>query len=236
MKEGQGMALRSWKFGLAAGIACVLSASSQAGLLPLSATVVPDGDNFRYTYGVMLTSNSTLQTGDQFVIYDFTGLRPGSNDQPAGFKFQTMNTGGNPGRTVPNDNPEMPNLVWTYTGDTPLIGQIGLGNFSALSTKPESNVSTDFVSRTHVEDPNGEVREEDNITHTKAPSGTDLPSPVEPPVEPPVDPPVVQPPSGGVPEPPSGGPEPASFVLLALGIPLVAGARMMRNRRKESVA
>src|SRR5262249_187914 len=117
---------------------------------------------------------------------------------------------------------------WTYKGDTPLIGQIGLGNFSALSTKPESNVSTDFVSRTHVEDPNGEVREEDNITHTKAPSGTDLPPPVEPPVEPPVDPPVVQPPSGV----PSGVPEPASFVLLALSIPLVPRARILRQRRE----
>src|SRR5262249_1291111 len=133
MKEGQGMALRSWKFGLAAGIACVLSASSQAGLLPLSATVVPDGDNLGYTYGVMLTSNSTLQKGDQFVIYDFNGFKPGTNDQPAGFEFSTMNLGGNPGRTIPNDNDKMANLIWKYTGDTPLIGQIGLGNFSAQS-------------------------------------------------------------------------------------------------------
>jgi PEP-CTERM motif len=232
------MALRFWKFGLAATVTAALGASAHGGLLPLSATVVPDGDNFRYTYGVMLTSNSTLQTGDQFVIYDFTGFKEGSNDQPAGFSFSSIKTGGNPGRTVPNDNPGMPNLVWTYTGDTPLIGQIGLGNFSALSTKPESNVSTDFVSRTHVEDPNGEVREEDNITHTKAPSGTDLPPPVEPPVDPPVDsPPVDSPPVGSPPvDTPSSVPEPSSLVLLALGVPLVAGARMMRNRRKEAVA
>ena len=216
------MALRSWKFGLAAGIACVLTASTQAGLLPLSATVVPDGDNFRYTYGVMLTSNSTLQKGDVFVVYDFNGLKAGSNDQPAGFAFTTLNTGGNPGRTIPNDNPDMPNLVWTYTGGTPLIGQIGLGNFSALSNKPESAASTDFVSRTHVEDPNGEVREEDNITHTKAPLGTDIqPPPVEPP-------PVV--------EPPSGVPEPSTLVLLAAGLPLIGGARFLRGRRKEMVA
>ncbi len=189
--------------------------------MPLPATVIPDGDNYRYTYGVMLTSNSTLQNGDPFVICDFTGLIPGSNDQPAGFAFAAMNEGGNIGRTVPNDNPATPNLVWTYTGDTPLIGQIGLGNFSALSTNPESNVSTDFVSRTHVEDPNGEIREEDHITHTKAPSGTDLLTP--PPPTPPVD-------------TPSGVPEPSTILLLAAGLPLMMGARFMRSRRKEAVA
>src|SRR5947209_14590721 len=118
------MALRLWKFGLAAGLAAALGGSADAGLLPLTATAVPDGNNFRYTYGVMLTSNSTLAKGDQFVIYDFNGFVPSSNTQPAGFTFNTVNTGGNAGRTVPNDNPTMPNLVWTYNGDTPLIGQI----------------------------------------------------------------------------------------------------------------
>jgi hypothetical protein len=213
------MALRKWKLGLAAVLAGAFGASAQAGLLPLSATVMPDGDNYRYTYGVMLTSNSTLQNGDQFVIYDFNGFIANSNTQPAGFSFTTMNTGGNLGRTVPNDNPTMPNLVWTYTGDTPLVGQIGLGNFTALSNLPESNVSTDFVSRTHVEDPSGDVRAEDNITGTKAPSGTDIqPPPIDP-----VDPPV------------SGVPEPSSLILLAAGAPLLLGARYLRVRRKATV-
>jgi hypothetical protein len=213
------MALRLWKFGLAAGLAAALGGSAQAGLLPLTATAVPDGSNFRYTYGVMLTSNSTLQKGDQFVIYDFNGFVAGSNSQPAGFNFSATNTGGNPGRTVPNDNPSMPNLVWTYTGDTPLVGQIGLGNFTALSTLPEASVSTDFVSRTQVEDPNGEVRDEDNITHTKAPAGTDIQPPPDNP--PPVNP-----------TPPSGVPEPSSLILIAAGLPLVAGFRAMRARRR----
>jgi hypothetical protein len=231
------MGLRQWKFGLAAALAGVFGATAQGGLLPLSATVVPDGDNYRYTYGVMLTSNSTLHPGDEFVIYDFNGLIDGSNDQPAGFSFEAMNVGGSLGRTVPNDNPDMPNLVWTYTGDIPLVGQIGLGNFSALSTLPESDVNSDFVSRTHVEDPSGEIREEDNITHTVAPSGTDIqpPPPTDPPpTEPPVvDPPVTDPP---VVDAPSGVPEPASMILLAAGLPFVAGARYVRNRRKGAAA
>jgi hypothetical protein len=214
------MALRLWKFGLAAGLVAALGGSANAGLLPLTATAVPDGNNFRYTYGVMLTSNSTLMKGDQFVIYDFNGFVPNSNTQPTGFSFTTMNTGGNPGRTVPNDNPTMPNLVWTYNGDTPLVGQIGLGNFTALSTLPEASVSTDFVSKTQVQDPNGDIRDEDNITHTKAPAGTDS---------------NVPPPGSNNPPPvvtPHGVPEPTSLILLAAGLPLVAGARALRNRRK----
>jgi hypothetical protein len=216
------MALRMWKIGLAVVLAGAWATSAHAGLLPLSATVVPDGDNYRYTYGVMLTSNSTLQPGDQFVIYDFNGLVSGSNTQPAGFAFSTMNTGGNPGRTVPNDNPTMPNLVWTYTGGTPLVGQIGLGNFTALSTLPEANVSTDFVSRTHVEDPTGALTTEDNITSTKAPSGTDIQPP-----------PVVTPPTV---TPPSGVPEPSSLLLLAAGMPLLLGVRYLRGKQREAVA
>jgi PEP-CTERM motif len=231
------MALRFWKFGAAAAVAWAIAASAQAGLLPLSATVVPDGDNYRYTYGVMLTSNSTLQKGDVFVVYDFNGLKAGSNEQPAGFEFMTTHTGGNPGRTVPNDNPDMPNLVWTYTGDTPLIGQIGLGNFSALSNKPESAASTDFVSRTHVEDPNGEVREEDNITHTKAPLGNDIqPTPTPDPEPTPTPDPDPEPTPTPDPTPgtPPGVPEPSSLLLLAAGLPVVAGVRAVRNRRKAA--
>lgn len=223
------MALRLWKFGLAAGLAAALGGSAQAGLLPLTATAVPDGDAYRYTYGVMLTSNSTLQKGDNFVIYDFNGFLDKSNTQPVGFDFSSSNSGGNLGRTVPNDNPDMPNLIWTYTGDTPLVGQIGLGNFTAMSTKPEASVTTDFVSRTQVEDPNGEIRDEDNITQTKAPAGTDMPPPVDPPVDPPVGP--TDPPVNPT-DPPSGVPEPSSLILLAAGLPLVAGARALRARRK----
>jgi hypothetical protein len=106
-----------------------------------------------------------------------------------------------------------------------LIGQIGLGNFSALSTNPESTASTDFVSRTHVENPDGELREEDNITMTKAPSGTDVQPPIDPPPPPP--PPV---------DPPAGVPEPSTMILMAAGLPLLASARYLRGRRKEAVA
>ena len=208
------MALRFWKLSLAAGLCVAIGGTAQAGLLPLTASALPDGDNFRYTYGVMLTSNSTLQKGDGFVIYDFAGFIPGTNTQPEGYSFNTSSTGGLSGRTVPFDNPSLPNLIWTYNGDTPLLGQIGLGNFAALSTRPEDTTSTDFTSRTHVEDPNGNVRAEDNITPTTAPLGTQPPPP----------------------PPPPGVPEPTSLLLLAAGIPIAAGVRYVRRRGTVAAA
>jgi hypothetical protein len=208
------MKLKFWKAAALGVLAAIgLTTNAQAGLLPLSSTVTPDGDNYRYTYGVMLTSNSTLTKGDSFVIFDFAGFVPDSNVQPADFVFSTSNVGGTSGRTMPNDNPALPNLIWTYTGDTPLTGQIGLGNFSAISTKPESSTATDFTSRTQVDDLNGGTRVEENITPTKAPSGTDEV--------------VVTPP---------GVPEPSTMILLAAGLPILAGARVLRNRRKEAAA
>jgi hypothetical protein len=216
------MGLRAWKFGLAAALAGVFGITAQAGLLPLTATVAPEGDNFRYSYSIMLTSNSSLTKGDMFVIYDFAGYIPGSEVQPFGFTFATMGTGGNPGRTIPNDNPELPNLVWTYDGDIPLVGQIGLGDFSVLSSNPESAIDTDFVSRTQVEDSDGNPREEDNITKTKAPLGTNDPGEPTDPTDP------------TEPENPSGVPEPSTMLLMGVGLPLVAGVRYMRRRREEA--
>ena len=64
------------KMGLAALFAGLLGSSASAGLVPLSASVISEGDNYRYTYGVTLSSNNFLQTGDSFVIYDFAGFVP----------------------------------------------------------------------------------------------------------------------------------------------------------------
>ena len=75
------MALRLWKLGLSAMLAGVFGTTAQAGLLPLSATVTPDGDNYRYTYGVMLTSNSTL----------WVGIRSSSMTSPGSSPARTFN-------------------------------------------------------------------------------------------------------------------------------------------------
>lgn len=150
---------------IAAIIMACLSGTAQAGLLPVAATVQTDGNNHRYTYGVVLTSDSTLRTGDFFTVYDFSGFIEGSNVQPEGFTFSSSATGSTPSGVVPTDTATQ-NLTWTYTGTETLTGQIGLGNFSAISTNAASDSSTAFAATTHRSD--GQV--DSNITETTAPS------------------------------------------------------------------
>src|SRR4051794_30067381 len=85
------------------GIVLASCAVGQAGLLPAGKNVATDGDNFRYTYGVILTSDCTLKTGDFFTVYDFQGFVPGTNVQPANFTFSIAKTGKTPPGTNPID-------------------------------------------------------------------------------------------------------------------------------------
>jgi len=104
-----------------------------AGLLPTKVTIAPESGNFRWTYAVIMTSETLMKTGDFFTIYDFNGLVPGSaTSLNPNFAFSSSLTGNTPARVLPNDDPSVPNLTWTYTGPN-LTGQQGLGNFSAVS-------------------------------------------------------------------------------------------------------
>jgi len=190
---------RHW---LAALALTVLAGQAQAGLLPVTATAVADGSNTNYTYGVVLTSNSTLKTGDFFTIYDFQGAVTASNAQPTGWTLSIQNTGTTPAGTTPTDNASIPNLTWTYSGPT-ITGQVGLGNFSMESTISQTG-TVSFAAQTHPT--TGGV--EGNITTTTAPTGAN--------------------PNGGGGGP--GVPEPASLALVSIGLPLIGLVRGLRRR------
>jgi hypothetical protein len=162
------------KSGKALLLAVVVLASSltaHAGLLPVTGgTVNVDGDKVRYTYAVVLTSDSILKSGDYFTIFDFAGYEATTNTQPAGWTFNVSNTGGNPNGVVADDDPSLPNLTWTYSGD-PITGQVGLGNFMA-KTSFTDQVSDSFTGSSHRTDGTTER----NITDVLAPAqGTSVP-------------------------------------------------------------
>lgn len=138
---------------------------ASAGLVPTKVSVTPEGPNQLWMYAVMLPTGSMLRSGDYFTIYDFAGLVSGSGSQPAGWVFSSSLVGPTPDRVNPDDNPNVINLTWTWTGPDFDPGQSGVGNFSAASQYGSSGDSY-FTARTHLA---GGTRQDSNITETVVP-------------------------------------------------------------------
>jgi hypothetical protein len=193
---------RTTKIGLlTAALALFAAQPARAGLLPTSVTVTPESGNFRWTYAVVLPTDTKLQSGDYFTIYDFGGLVAGSASAPDGWALSVTKTGPTPDRLNPQDDPNVPNLTWKYSGPS-VTGQIGLGNFMVTTTIGTEAPS--FFVATSGRSSDGAV--DRNITETIVP-GT--------------------PPS---PTPTPGVPEPTTLALAGIGLPVVGLLRMRRRK------
>jgi hypothetical protein len=113
---------------------CISLLGARADIIPTNTTIDPEGSNFRWNYSTNVTVGQRVETGDFFTIYDFGSIVPGSNMQPADWVFSSSLVGVTPSTVLPNDDPNVFNLTWTYIGTTPITGQALLGIFSALST------------------------------------------------------------------------------------------------------
>lgn len=149
-------------------LTCLAGGTARAGLLPVNVTVTPDAGQYRWTYAIVLPTDSQIRSGDYFTIYDFAGLAPRTNSQPTNWVFSEANLGPVPAGVLPTDDPTLPNLSWTYTGPTVSSGQLGLGNFWALSAYSEATNSA-FTARTHR---TSDGRIDTNITDTVVPVPT----------------------------------------------------------------
>ncbi|VTS04654.1 PEP-CTERM sorting domain-containing protein [Tuwongella immobilis] len=147
--------------------------TAHAGLLPISVNVTPDGGSFQWTYNVVLQTDSSLRPGDYFTIYDFAGYVPGTNSQPANFTFSSALEGPTPPRLLPDDDPTITNLTWTYTGPVIPAGDVLLGSFTIFSTY-ELKKEGFFTAQSH-QSVGGQV--DRNITNTEIPVPSEVPEP-----------------------------------------------------------
>ena len=206
--------MRYWT--LAAGLVVTAALGtpnvSRAGLIPVQFSMTPEAGNYQYTYAILLPSESVLQKGDYFTIYNFEGLVPGTamasgSISSANWQFSSSLVGPTPpGIVTPPDSPNAPNLTWTYNGPTIQGGQTGLGNFSAVSIYP-------YTTQSWLAAITGSVtgQADANITPTSVPVPT---------------------------APPPGVPEPATLALAFLGMPFLGMARWVRQRKfrhRESI-
>jgi len=97
------------------------------------------GGEWMYSYTLDLGDAQRIDaagTGNpaSFTIYDFLGFN-GAHSEPAGWEFSSSLTGLTPPNIIPTrDDPDIPNLIWTYTGPSLVLGPAFLGVFSANST------------------------------------------------------------------------------------------------------
>ena len=196
---------RRWIRLLAVIAVALVGQSARAGLLPVTVTTATEGDKFRWTYAIVLPTDSQLRSGDYFTIYDFAGLVTPSNSQPDGWTFSAANVGPVPDGVDPDDSATLPNLTWRYTGATLSSGQTGLGNFWAVSEFGEATNSF-FTARTHR---TADGRIDTNITDTVVPVPTSTPNP-------------------------NLVPEPTMLALAGLGLPLMGLVRLIRRKRSSS--
>lgn len=150
---------------LAVVLTLAAATPARAGLLPVSVTITPEAGSYRFTYAIVLPTDSQIRTGDYFTIYDFAGLVGSSNAQPDGWAFSTANLGPTPAFLTPDDSADVPNLTWKYTGPTTDGTKAGLGNFWAVSLYGTTTDSL-FTAQTHR---TADGKFDSNITPTTVP-------------------------------------------------------------------
>ena len=133
------------------GLSTLLGAtqSAQAGFNVVLDSVSGTGP-YTFNYTATIATGDSIVAGNFFRVYDFFGYVPGSITAPADWVASTAlsNPTPPPNVLVPlGDDPAVPNLIWTYTGNAALIGPTTILNFTAQSTLNFLGFEKNYVGR-----------------------------------------------------------------------------------------
>jgi hypothetical protein len=109
------------------------SGDARADIVSHFQSVSGSAGNFTWTYAPENSGNSTIVSGDYIELVDFNGYN-GQHSEPTGWTLVSSLSGPVPSQLQYKDDPTVTNLVWKYTGSTPLSGTTDLGTFTAGST------------------------------------------------------------------------------------------------------
>ena len=169
---------------LATLLALALGTPGFANTITVTPTpIIAGGDPFTWAYAVNLEGFSQVNEGDFFTIFDFEGFISGTQSNNAGWTPSSSNTGVCPSQgpfptlCAAVDDPAIPNLTWTRTGDA-IIGVAGvstpLGTFYAQSIY--SNPVNDFFTSQDDDLQNGTFNEGSG-GNTNVPTSQPIPEP-----------------------------------------------------------
>jgi len=119
--------------------AFINSASGNSIFAPNPPTVAPSGTNFKWSYDIVVSQGSQVETGDAFTIYDFAGFVGVSGTLPTGWSLTSTNPN-SPDYAfqtrATTDNSTITDLTLSYIGATTgsTSGNTPLGTFSFIST------------------------------------------------------------------------------------------------------
>lgn len=141
---------------IAGGTAALLSlglvlsgGGARADIIPnVQSITANQGGGYTWAYSAALVNDQTIRFGDYFTIVDFHGYIPGGETQPANWVFSSAGIGKTPTGISITNNPNVPDLTWTYNSRAPIgPGPISLGVFTADSLYGNTR-SAYYMSRT----------------------------------------------------------------------------------------
>ena len=197
---------------LAAVAAVGLAGSANAAVITLQSVTSNGPNNNTFSYQGTLGPDEGLRSGDRLVIYDFAGYIAGSIFSPsANVVASTENSSGDPVTPGFNDDPNITNLVFTYTGpdfrnENGPFAPLDFNGLGARSTFSGTGVDA-FFTLTTKNNPNG------------APGGSNTPVFT----------------LGSV-TVPNAVPEPATWAMMLSGFGLLGAATRRRARTTQVTA